>query len=671
MNAQPHDFTQSSPTYREEIIKALKKGLSPIPIRPGEKRPCIKNWQDYCQRPPTLKELAEWLTRHPSAGIGLALGTHVGSEKHLVAIDIDQDDLVDVVHRAIFGRSLNLGAANVSKRGAKGLTYFAVTDGVLPGRKFGNKAGMGVELLSQGQQAVIPPSIHPDGMAYAWTNDISLLDVDFADLPLVDQGLVDELKALVSGIAEPVNDNVPAEDHKIYLGDGHFEGFEMVYPGSVHDTQCRMAAAAARHDFERGSDNSENRDLAIHGMVSAARNAYERSGATTGWDDQKQGVEAASQYDSAMKKGASEWNWNTSSSDQPKSLKVIRPCEFQGHEIPERRWLVKPWIPHGYVTSLYGDGGMGKSMLAMQLMTACATGNRWLGLETTQCRTFGVFCEDDPYELQRRQDAINRHYGVEFSDLTNTEWVSRVGDDNFLMTFGRGVGKTTEIWKLVLGHAKKLDPELIVIDTAADTFGGDENARSQVRQYISQALGRFAREVDCSIVLCVHPSVRGLESGTGTGGSTAWNNSVRSRLYLKGVGDDDPSAKNERTLSRKKSNYGPPDDSPLRLVWQEGVFAAVKPPTEVEVARTRMDAQQHFLDCLDELTDQGQHLSTSKNASNYAPKRMALMPTANNLTPSILAQAMDELLGAKTICIVHEGPPSHTRQRIMRAEQQS
>ena len=53
-----------------------------------------------------------------------------------------------------------------------------------------------------------------------------------------------------------------------------------------------------------------------------------------------------------------------------------------------------------------------------------------------------------------------------------------------------------------------------------------------------------------------HPSLTGINSGTGTSGSTAWNNSVRSRLYLSRIVQDgyeqNPDARVLRTM---KSNY--------------------------------------------------------------------------------------------------------------------
>ncbi len=116
-------------------------------------------------------------------------------------------------------------------------------------------------------------------------------------------------------------------------------------------------------------------------------------------------------------------------------LPLTDPLGLQGKDVPEREWIVTKWIPHGAVTILGGDGGIGKSLLAMQLLTAVAIGEPWLGLPTISCKAIGFYCEDDEEEIWRRQAAINRHYGVDFADLENLKWRSFVCADVALIGF--------------------------------------------------------------------------------------------------------------------------------------------------------------------------------------------------------------------------------------------
>src|SRR5579872_5975361 len=42
-------------------------------------------------------------------------------------------------------------------------------------------------------------------------------------------------------------------------------------------------------------------------------------------------------------------------------LRVVAPSLLHDKPVPERRWLVRDWIPDGVVTGLYGPGGLGKT----------------------------------------------------------------------------------------------------------------------------------------------------------------------------------------------------------------------------------------------------------------------------------------------------------------------
>lgn len=241
---------------------------------------------------------------------------------------------------------------------------------------------------------------------------------------------------------------------------------------------------------------------------------------------------------------------------------------------PTREWVVQDWIPKGVVTALYGDGGMGKSLLAQQLMCATALGQPFLGLPTLQGKALGIMCEDDPDELHRRQFAINRQMGCDPSAWReNLRLVSRLGEDNVLMSFdGRDVGQLTPVFEMLDRLCGSIQPSLLICDTIADFFGGNENDRSQVRQFVQNTFGRLARKYRCAVLVCGHPSVSGMASGAGTGGSTAWNNTVRSRLYLTKPECEDAHP-NARLLSRKKANYAA-RDAEIQMLWNEGAFEA-------------------------------------------------------------------------------------------------
>ena len=108
-------------------------------------------------------------------------------------------------------------------------------------------------------------------------------------------------------------------------------------------------------------------------------------------------------------------------------IEILDPIAWQDKPVPERRWLVPDMIPMRNVTMLSGDGGVGKSIVALELMAACALEKRWLGQQTRPCKVFGLFCEDDEGELHRRLADVARHYDAELGDLENLQLSSRVG----------------------------------------------------------------------------------------------------------------------------------------------------------------------------------------------------------------------------------------------------
>ena len=255
-------------------------------------------------------------------------------------------------------------------------------------------------------------------------------------------------------------------------------------------------------------------------------------------------------------------------------LEAIDPATWEGLPKPVRRWLIKNWIPLLKVTLLYGDGGTGKTLLALMLAVAVALGHDFLGLEVTQGRVYAFLGENDDTDTHIALVDICRHYGIGLGDLKGRVRIaSRSGFDNVLMHFEKGTGQHSELFKQLLADVTFFNADLVIMETAADLFGGNENARGEVRQFVANCCELIAKEADAAVVLCAHPSVAGLRSGEGTSGTTAWNNSARSRLYLRRDIDDkgheaDP---DYRVLTRMKANFAPSRDA-IDLYWRDGVF---------------------------------------------------------------------------------------------------
>ena len=339
-----------------------------------------------------------------------------------------------------------------------------------------------------------------------------------------------------------------------------------------------------------------------------------------------------------------------SAGPSPSSFNVIDPVTLLRRPIPERQWIVPDWMPAGAVTADFGDGGTGKTLLAQQLMTSCATMNPWCGLAVMPCRSLGLFCEDDEDELHRRQEQINRAMGVNFGDLGNMRWVSGVGADNALVSFA-GEGRMIRMprFEAIRDAALSFQARLVVLDTAADLFAGNENDRHQVRQFISLLSG-LAVEIKGAVLLNAHPSRAGISTGNLDGGSTAWNNSVRSRWSLArpaSDGDAQPDT-NERILTRRKANYTTIGDT-IALRWASGILAPVTQAGGVFGSINRQAAEGVFLTLLDGCWAQGVFVSHSRSAGNFAPKVFAKRPDRDGYSRADFDGAMSRLFAANQI----------------------
>ncbi|MCS5597940.1 MAG: AAA family ATPase [Alphaproteobacteria bacterium] len=350
--------------------------------------------------------------------------------------------------------------------------------------------------------------------------------------------------------------------------------------------------------------------------------------------------------------------------NSPQVGDIVTPSMFCNYAVPDREWFVDGIIPHKTVTLISGDGGLGKSLLMQQLITAAALGQDWLGLKIRKCRTFGLFCEDSNDELLRRQQKICKSYDVGLEACYNMSWLSGVGIDPVLMEFSRGDrGCITRFFIEMNEFLDQWHPQLIIIDTAADTFAGDEVKRSQVRNYINNALGAMANKYNATVILTSHPSRAGMSDGSGISGSTAWNNSVRSRLYLTRSGKD--LTGNARVLQMMKSNYGS-SQREVNLLWEDGVFKTIDLGFVEDEDVVCLREERCYLKALKQLHDRGQKAHIHKNQASYGPKLLYKLSEAGGLSRAKLEAAQERLFDKGIIANIEEkdGPPSKRKMHI-------
>jgi RecA-family ATPase len=316
---------------------------------------------------------------------------------------------------------------------------------------------------------------------------------------------------------------------------------------------------------------------------------------------------------------------------------------------------------------LSGEGAVGKSILLMQLASATVLGCDWINTLPQVGPVIYLSCEDDEDEIRRRLEAITSHYGSTRTALMEDGLTvyDFVGKDATLGQPDRSDHiRPTPLFEKLKSHAVSIRPILIIIDTVADVFAGNENNRAQTRQFISLMRG-IAVESGAAVVLASHPSLTGISTNTGMSGSTAWHNGPRARGYFRtppDVEDDDL-----RVLDWKKNNYGPIGETIL-LRWKNGVYVPEPREGTLEQRAAEAKIDNLFLDLLRRLTKQSRNV-TDKKGTSYAPSVFADEPEAKAVkaTNKILGEAMRRLFANGKIKLINEGPASRQRTRMVEA----
>jgi RecA-family ATPase len=350
--------------------------------------------------------------------------------------------------------------------------------------------------------------------------------------------------------------------------------------------------------------------------------------------------------------------------DTPLRDRRINAASLEGKPVPEREWLVRDLIPAKNVTLLYGDGGTGKSLLALQLGAAVVTGKPFFGHAVTQGRVEFITAEDSLDEMHRRLFDIARATGTPLGGLSGLHLTSLAETDAMLAVAPDSRGGAlafTALYNELESVIAETRPALVTLDTLADVFGGNEIIRAQARQFIGM-LRRLCLLYDCTIVVLAHPSLAGMEKGTS--GSTGWGNSVRSRLYFKRVCDEKGQEADEdaRVLSVGKSNYGRVGLE-IPMQWRAGVFASTG-GSGGDPMVSAAKAERVFLELLAQAraNNINVHVTTGHG---YAPDVFKTDAVKQGVSKRALEEAMRRLMNeSKKIENVMYGAPSRGTSRL-------
>jgi hypothetical protein len=505
------------------------------------------------------------------------------------------------------------------------------------------KTAIGVDLRGQGGFVIVPPSYHMSGRFYAWEPGREPWTVEIATTPdwLIER--TDQLHEEFGGQPAPWTERTDAPDtakgafgYDVDGRDHKMTGMvfaaivdlyrESPIPPAMPEQQAELQRIWTQYERSTKSrlihperSNADLLEQEGRGYTAMARKwAYLI--APRHWETKVREAARLPRPNPAPVWGerlnesvAAAISQKSDSADPEEPEPAIRLITSFVGEPPEREWLVKDWIAKGVVNSLYGGSGAGKSLLAMQIGAAMASGaDVFEGLTTTAGDVLGIFCEDDADELHRRMWAIRAAMGYTIGyPFSRFALATRVGEENRLAVVDRAGNITTGPFFATLKSAVEAgNPALLILDTLADIYGGNENAREQVNWFLKTLLtglivSQKARGHSLTVLLIGHPSLTGAQDGgRGYSGSSAWEAGVRARLYLN---KPDPGGPDDRILTRGKANYASAgDETAIRLTYVDGVFRAEGPPEDpvlspaklkvIEMVRWNWGAGKPFMD---------------------------------------------------------------------------
>ena len=586
-----------------EILATLGYDVTPV----EGKRPFLQDWQN---NPPDAQDYK----KHGDHSIGVVLG----GKHNLVAIDIDVRNKAacDVIRQIA---DAELGPAPERVGNAPKTLFLYRCEELTRKRRTSvfeiDGQDAAVEILGYGQQFVASGK-HPDtGKSYSWIGD-KIVDIPPENLTEVS---VSDLENFLN-ICEFTLSNHGVIKTKAIFDSGSNNAAIPGFDDGSKTADIKKITEAAAHipaiavdDYSdwtkigfaiKGATGEDGREL-FH-TVSAKSDKYDPVTTDRLYDTEVHSAGAGTIIAIAKQHGFDpiKWDANKGPADIASwdaetdqlgdgsftAASVVGP-------IPAREWVLDGWFPARTVAMLFGAGGVGKTLLMQQFANAVAEGQPFLGIDTMKMPVLSVMCEDDADEVKRRQLCINESVGVdEFaSGPENLHLWPRVGSDNVLVTWPNGGNdEPGAFYKKLCDKVASVkgdsDSVLVLLDTAADMFGGSENTRREVNTFIKTYLGSIVITYNATVVLLAHPSLSGLSSGSGLSGSTAWENSVRARSYLSREEDSD----DVRILSRKKSNYSDiSGNNDIKLIWENGVLAIPSSPDALD--RINSTALKHTI----------------------------------------------------------------------------
>jgi archaellum biogenesis ATPase FlaH len=457
----------------QTALAYAKQDIRVIPIKQGEKRPPMQGWQNAATSDPTT--IRTWFQgQFKDCGLGIATGEF--RNRYLIVIDIDDrpefsgsDTLKDL--EQLHGQ---LPDTVEVITGSGGRHIYFLTDAPIRNEASG-RLGQGIDVRGIGGQVLAPPTIHPNGKTYEWVEGKSIANTPPADMPLwmvliLTEKHTDDIPMTYESTANILTEEGPASRYCAAT----------TWPELLRQDGWTLA-----HIDQSGEAH----------WIRPGKDIREGTSATTGWQGKDiirvfttsipnlpAGAYTRFGYTAAMHHNGDRSAFAKKLLQEGKALvPVTQPAitdnilinwqDFWNQSFPAEDWLIEPIIPRNQLVVIFAPGGTGKSLLALYIAAALATGKEIFAEPKPPTNVLYMDYEMSQAVLYERLTAMGYNGDTDLSRL------------HYASLPPIGSLDKPEGAKQICDLARTCQAELVIIDTFARAVEGAENDADTVRNF--------------------------------------------------------------------------------------------------------------------------------------------------------------------------------------------
>ena len=235
--------------------------------------------------------------------------------------------------------------------------------------------------------------------------------------------------------------------------------------------------------------------------------------------------------------------------------------------IPPRGWLLGNIFCRGFLSSLLGDGGVGKTTLRIAQLVSLASGRSLTGEHIFQrCRVLIVALEDDRDELRRRVYAVLRHHGITPAEVKGWLFLSAPKGLK-LADMDEGSPQAGALATLLIEAITALKLDIVSLDPFIKSHAVGENDNNAI-DFVCTLLAAIGSQFNCAVDFLHHTRKGPHDAGDADSGRGASSSKDAGRLVYTAT----------RMTLRESENFGVNEPDRRSLIRLDNAKVNIAPP---------------------------------------------------------------------------------------------